>query len=339
LAWEAASPTTPPFPKRGTAVSGQRRLSPCVRGSGSARHQGRTGGREGFAVDASLIAADANKQRAAASSNDADWQTLATTRRSVREYLDTLDDAAWGAASEVAPKFVSRSDPASQWTGAHGACLLRLCRQLSDRSESRDYPRCRAHARHSASGSRRGQNHDRPDRSMLWIKAADYAAIPLTALQRSSAGWSRKNQLSRMCRFGKKANGRMAHSAGPTSLSILLPASDTHKCPGGKALQQYRRPFKNQRTGVTKDNTRIYQASQRDCDACALKESCCPGQPRRKIPRSIHEAARDVVRRLAGTPEYLQSRRERKRSRCCSPISSALLRTCENWPSSSICRL
>src|ERR1700730_12218280 len=83
-----------------------------------AMREGLVGG-ERFAVDASLIAADANKQRAAASSNDADWRTLATTRRSVREYLDTLDDAAWGAASEVAPKFVSRSDPASPWTGAH----------------------------------------------------------------------------------------------------------------------------------------------------------------------------------------------------------------------------
>ena len=30
-----------------------------------------------------------------------------------------LDDAAWGSASEVVPKFVSRSDPAAQWTGAH----------------------------------------------------------------------------------------------------------------------------------------------------------------------------------------------------------------------------
>jgi hypothetical protein len=90
------------------------------------------------------------------------------------------------------------------------------------------------------------------------------------------------------------------------------PASDTYKCPGGKTLQQYRRPFTNQRSGLTKDNTRIYRASQRDCGACALKESCCPGQPRRKIPRSIHEAARDVVRRLAGTPEYRQSRRKRK---------------------------
>jgi len=31
------------------------------------------------------------------------------------------------------------------------------------------------------------------------------------------------------------------------------------------------------------------------------------------VPRSVHEAARDAVRDLAGTPEYLQSRRERKK--------------------------
>jgi transposase len=50
-----------------------------------------------FAVDASLIAADANKQRSAAKSDDVDWEAIARTRRSVREYLDTLDEAAWGA--------------------------------------------------------------------------------------------------------------------------------------------------------------------------------------------------------------------------------------------------
>jgi hypothetical protein len=71
------------------------------------------------AVDASLFAADANKQRSAAGSDDVDWEVVARTRRSVREYLDTLDEAAWGAASETAPKFISRSDPAAQWTGAH----------------------------------------------------------------------------------------------------------------------------------------------------------------------------------------------------------------------------
>lgn len=73
---------------------------------------------EGFAVDASLIRTDANRQRSAGASEDVDWDNLARTCRSVREYLDTLDEAAWGAASEAKPKFVSRSDPAAQWTGA-----------------------------------------------------------------------------------------------------------------------------------------------------------------------------------------------------------------------------
>jgi transposase len=79
--------------------------------------EGLVGG-EGFAVDASLIRADANRQRSAEGAEPVDWKAMAETRRSVQEYLDRLDDAAWGAASEVRPKFVSRSDPAAQWTGA-----------------------------------------------------------------------------------------------------------------------------------------------------------------------------------------------------------------------------
>jgi hypothetical protein len=75
-------------------------------------------GGEGLAVDASLIAADANKQR---SIPGAEWNKACdphSASRAVREYLATLDDAAFGAASEVMPKFVSPSDPAAQWTGA-----------------------------------------------------------------------------------------------------------------------------------------------------------------------------------------------------------------------------
>jgi transposase len=75
-------------------------------------------GGEGFAVDASLIAADANKQRSIPGSK---WKKTAdpeTASRAVKEYLATLDEAAFGAASEVTPKFVSPSDPAAQWTGA-----------------------------------------------------------------------------------------------------------------------------------------------------------------------------------------------------------------------------
>src|SRR5215470_9732673 len=75
-------------------------------------------GGEGFAVDASLIAADANKQRSIPGSEWQKTRDLETASRAVKEYLATLDNAAFGAASEVTPKFVSPSDPAAQWTGA-----------------------------------------------------------------------------------------------------------------------------------------------------------------------------------------------------------------------------
>jgi len=79
---------------------------------------GLVGGRN-FAVDASLIEADANKQR---SIPGAEWnrqRNLGTASRAVKEYVETLDDTAFGAATDVVPKFVSPSDPAAQWTGAH----------------------------------------------------------------------------------------------------------------------------------------------------------------------------------------------------------------------------
>src|SRR5258708_10988882 len=75
-------------------------------------------GGEGFAVDASLIVADANKQRSTPGSQWNKELDAHAVGRATKEYLARLDDAAFGAASEVTPKFVSPSDPAAQWTGA-----------------------------------------------------------------------------------------------------------------------------------------------------------------------------------------------------------------------------
>src|SRR6202047_1812755 len=41
-------------------------------------------------------------------------------RPGVEEYMAVLDDAAFGAATDVVPKFISPADPAARWTGAHG---------------------------------------------------------------------------------------------------------------------------------------------------------------------------------------------------------------------------
>ncbi len=75
-------------------------------------------GGEGFAVDASLIVADANKQRSIPGSQWSKELDPQQVSRATKEYLATLDDAAFGAASGVTAKFVSPSDPAAQWTGA-----------------------------------------------------------------------------------------------------------------------------------------------------------------------------------------------------------------------------
>lgn len=77
-------------------------------------------GGHGFAVYASLIETDVDRQN---SSAQQDWDTDAIdpddAPRAVREYLDVLDDKAFGAATAVKPKFTSHSDPASQCLAGH----------------------------------------------------------------------------------------------------------------------------------------------------------------------------------------------------------------------------
>ena len=273
--------------------------------------EGLVGG-EGFAVDASLIAADANKQRSLASTDEVDWQELAATRRSVREYLATLDEAAWGGASEVVPKFISPSDPAAQWTGAHKghAFFAYADNYLIDLKAAIivDVEATRASRRAEVGAAR----------TMLDRAAVCFGLKPPRLSADSAYGsaeilaWmvEHKNIAPHVPVWDK---GQRTDGTFSRSDFIFDAVSNTYTCPGGKILQQYRRPFTIARTGVTKDKMRLYRASQSDCEACALKARCCPGQLRRKVPRSVHEAARDVARGLAGTPDYLQSRRERKK--------------------------
>src|ERR1700733_8186726 len=78
--------------------------------------EGLVGG-EGFAVDASMVKADANRQRSVPGSEGLPPEAA---NHAVREYLAVLDDATFGGATPVVPKFLSIADPASRWTGANG---------------------------------------------------------------------------------------------------------------------------------------------------------------------------------------------------------------------------
>ncbi|QDM22697.1 IS1182 family transposase [Tardiphaga sp. vice154] len=258
-----------------------------------------------FAVDASLIAADANKQRSAAGAGQHDWEAIARTRRSVREYLDTLDDAAWGTASETVPKFISRSDPAAQWTGAHKGhaffayadnYLIDLkvaiivdveatrairqaevgaARTMIDRTEERLGLRPERLAADSAYGSA----------EMLGWLVDERAIEPHIPVFDKSA---RKD--------GTFPRDDFAYDA----------ETDIYRCPAGKVLA-------STGTLVNDGATLHYRASKYDCDICKLKPRCCPKMPSRKVPRSVYESARDVARGIARTEAYVTSRRERKK--------------------------
>jgi hypothetical protein len=81
---------------------------------------------------------------------------------------------------------------------------------------------------------------------------------------------------------------------------------DVYLCPGGKMLT-------TTGTRVNDDATLLYRASKADCDGCSLKPRCCPRDVTRKVPRSIHEGARDIARAIAKSWEGRVSRRLRKK--------------------------
>ena len=261
-------------------------------------------GGEGFAVDASLIEADANRQR---SIPGVEWKKQidpAAANRAVKEYLATLNDAAFGAATEVQPKFVSRSDPAAQWTGAlkgpaffayadnylidvqcgvivdvEASRAIRqaevgAARTMLERTEERFGLKPQRLAADSAYGSA-------PMLNWLVVEKQITPHIPVIDKSRREDGtFSRAD-------FRYDAT------------------RDIYECPGGKQLRT---------SGIVHDGkTLLYRASKVDCDPCPLKPHCCPKEPQRKIPRDIYEHARDVARSLLDTEAFERSRHDRKR--------------------------
>ena len=76
---------------------------------------------EGFALDASLIKADAHRKRGFPGEEGIEWERAGRKTRAVREYLDALDnDEQAVKADEATRKTVSLTDPTARWTSALG---------------------------------------------------------------------------------------------------------------------------------------------------------------------------------------------------------------------------
>jgi transposase len=269
-------------------------------------------GADGFAVDASLIAADANKQRSVPSDEWKPEEVKDKACRAVREYLATLDDAAFGAASPVTPKFISRSDPAAQWTGAHkGHAFFAYATNYlidTDHGVIVDVEATRA-IRQAEVGAARTMLERTEDRFGL---KPDYLTADSAYGSAESLAWlvKQKKITPHIPVFDKSTRTDGTFSRADFTFD---PERDRYTCPAGKELVQFRRTYATPRTGITAEGTRLYRASKRDCDVCDLKSRCCPNAAARKIPRDLNENARDVARALASTPEYEAACRRRKK--------------------------
>jgi transposase len=270
--------------------------------------EGLVGG-EGFAVDASMIKADANRQRSVPGS---EWQAPETANRAIREYLAVLDDAAFGAATPVVPKFVSPADPAARWTGANGglAFFAYCTNYLIDLKHAVIVDVEPTTAVRQAEVTAQQRMIDRTqERFGLWPERLVADAAYGSA---ENLAWlvHQRSIEPHIPVFDKSKRTDGTFSRDDFTYDY---ASDTYRCPAGKTLRRYRRQFTVPRTGVMKDNSMRYRASMRDCQACPLKPRCCPSAPARKVPRSIHEGARDLARDIAKTEAYKTSRCQRKK--------------------------
>ncbi len=265
-------------------------------------------GGEGFAIDASVIKADANRQRGLPGTQVA-WDKTSPLTRPVREYLEALD------ASEderTPPKNVSLTDPASQWTAAPGgpAFYAYSTNYLIDTKAGVivDVEATPAHrtAEVNATCTMLERTEQltgiKPDRL---IGDTAYGSAQML-------GWLvDEKQIEPHVPVWDKTE----RSDGTFSRSDFAwhEQDNEYRCPAGKALRSDWRTFQVPRDRVTQANTIIYRSSERDCKHCPMKAQCCPNTPIRKIMRSIHERARDVARKIATTAQYLRSRCERKK--------------------------
>ncbi len=239
-------------------------------------------GGKGFAVDASLIAADANKCRSTPGDEWSHDIDPTTAQRAVRDYLANLDDPAWGAATDVVPKFVAPSDPAAQWTGAlRNAAFF-------------------AYA----------------DNYLIDVKFGIIMDVEASrAIRQAEVGASRMMIERTEATFGIKPDWLVADTAygSAPNLHFLVDKKDiephvpvidksqrddgtfsredfvydatrdVYVCLNGKILPTNGR--------LRDDGMYAYYSRVLDCRDCPFKPKCCPKTPSRKITRHRYEAA------------------------------------------------
>ena len=234
--------------------------------------EGLVGG-DGFAVDASLIRAEASRQHFHPGEEGLPRNFAS---RAIDEYVAVLDDAAFGAATPVVPARLSLTDPAARYTSAHGG-QEQFCyatNYLVDVANAViiDVEASTAVRQAELTAAKRMIERAHEDLG-LWprklIADTGYGSAEMLA-------WlvHERDIHPHIPVFDKSARRDGAFERTDFSYDL---DEDHYTCPADKVLKRCRRSGGRDPDAPHADGFFRYRASKLDCDACTLKPRCCPG--------------------------------------------------------------
>ncbi len=250
-------------------------------------------GGEGFAVDASVIEANASRF-ARIEGADIDWSDGQRAQRPIAEYLGALDGDTPPINRQRKPKAMSPTDPAAAWTtrGRHKVMFGYSLNYLIDLEHA-------VIVDVEATPTRISKEVDATETMIERVAERfalkpDHVAGDVAYGTAKMLGWLVERDIDPAAPDGKFTRDDFTYDR----------KRDLYICPAGKELKT---------SGTVVDGTAIkYIAKRSDCARCPLKSRCTTGQERR-ISHDVNQDARDYTQALMQTEAYGVSCAERKK--------------------------
>jgi len=259
-------------------------------------------GGEGFAVDASVIEANASRfQRVEGS--EVDWTPEQRASRPVREYLVALESENPPINPAQKPKAMSPTDPSAAWTtrGRHKVMFGYSLNYLIDMENA-------VILDVEATPTRISKEVDAAETMVERVEERfalkpDHVAGDVAYGTGEMLGWLVAQEIDPHIPVWDQSE---VASKGKFTRSDFVydKARDLYICPGGKELRT---------SGTVHDGTTIkYIAKRSGCAICPLKPQCTTGRERR-LSRDVNQEARDYTQALMQSEAYGVSSTDRKK--------------------------
>ena len=257
---------------------------------------------EGFAIDASVIEADASRfQRV--EGIEIDWSEEQLARRAIKEYVAALESENPPINPRQKPKALSPTDPTAAWT-TRGRPKVMFGYSLNYLIDMENAIIVDVEATPTRISKEVDATETMIERTEeRFALKPDYLAGDMAYGTGEMLGWLVERGIdphipvwdqSEVAADGKFVRADFTYDKN----------RDLYICPGGKELKT---------SGTVYDGTTLkYMAKRSECGQCPLKPQCTTGRERR-ISRDVNQQARDYTRTVMDTDAYAASRGRRKK--------------------------